>query len=198
MVHRSAIIFDFDGTLTKPHLDFDLIRAEIGNVEGPLLEAFAQLDGAQRARAESILERHERQAAEEGALQDGAAQTLARLRRLGYPLAILTRNARRWVEVMLGRFDITLDAMRTRDDGAIKPSPEPVLSLCEELGAHPHQSWMIGDHLFDILTGINAGTKTVLVRGDPPARHPNMDEAVARADYVIETLVELPDLVQQG
>jgi len=175
-----------------------VIRAEIGNVEGPLLEAFARLDGAQRARAEAILERHERRAAQEGTLQEGAMQTLTQLRALGFPLAILTRNARCWVEVMLERFAISVDAMRTRDDGAVKPSPEPILSLCDELRADPHQSWMIGDHLFDILTGINAGTKTVLVRGDPPARHPNIDEAIERADHVIDTLVELPDLLPRG
>ena len=38
--------------------------------------------------------------------------------------------------------------------------------LNEELCADPRRSWMIGDYLFDILSGKAAGTKTVLMAGD--------------------------------
>ena len=33
-----AFIFDLDGTLTVPELDFAAIRAEMGIAEGPILE----------------------------------------------------------------------------------------------------------------------------------------------------------------
>ena len=46
-MNRSAVIFDLDGTITKPYLDFDAVRAEIG-VEGPVLEAMAGMDPASR------------------------------------------------------------------------------------------------------------------------------------------------------
>ena len=38
MPNRSVVIFDLDGTITEPYLDFDTIRAKVG-VEGPILEA---------------------------------------------------------------------------------------------------------------------------------------------------------------
>ena len=38
----AAAIFDLDGTLTRPVLDFNAIRREIGDVEGPLLEAMEE------------------------------------------------------------------------------------------------------------------------------------------------------------
>ena len=51
------MIFDLDGTLTEPVLDFDAIRAEIGLPEGvPILEHLDVLDGAGRARAEAVTE----------------------------------------------------------------------------------------------------------------------------------------------
>ena len=37
---RSAVIFDLDGTITRPFLDFDAIRREMGLPHGlPILEA---------------------------------------------------------------------------------------------------------------------------------------------------------------
>ena len=58
-----AVIFDLDGTLADPLLDFDAIRAEIGLAPGlPILEQLADATPAARARAEEIMRRHERTA----------------------------------------------------------------------------------------------------------------------------------------
>jgi phosphoglycolate phosphatase-like HAD superfamily hydrolase len=43
MTKIAAVIFDLDGTITRPYLDFNQIRAEIGNVRGPLLEAMDKM-----------------------------------------------------------------------------------------------------------------------------------------------------------
>jgi len=112
------------------------------------------------------------------------------LQSYGHPVAILTRNSRVTVDLVLDRYGIRIDAIRTREDGAIKPSPVPVLSLCEELSADPHLSWMVGDYLFDIISGEAAGAHTALMIGDkaPP-------EYASRADHVIRRLAELLPLV---
>lgn len=186
---RAAIIFDLDGTLTKPLLDFDAIRAEIG-VGGPILEALDRMDRPERDRAEAILLRHERHAAEHAELHEGARETLQAGREMGYRLAILTRNSRTTVDQILTTHDLHVDAVRTREDGAIKPSPEPVLALCRELDADPARSWMVGDFLFDIQSGRAAGTHTILMIGDgvvPPFAD--------QADFVIRRLDELLALV---
>jgi HAD superfamily hydrolase (TIGR01549 family) len=186
---RAAIIFDFDGTLTRPYLDFDAIRAEIG-VEGLLLEAMAEMDIASRQRAEEILLRYEREAAENATLQEGAAEVLAACRARGYPIGIVTRNARPCVDLVLRNYGLEVDALRTRDDGAIKPSPQPVLSICDELEADPRKSWMVGDFLLDIVTGHAAGCQTVLIVGD--RKRPDFAD---QADHVIRRLPELLDLL---
>ena len=187
-----VIIFDLDGTLTVPVLDFDAIRAEMGLTNEPILEAMEQMDDARRDRAQAILERHERRAAHDSALQEGAAETLAALRRRGWRTAILTRNARRWTQLVLDKHKLIVDAMRCRDDGAIKPSAAPILDLCKELGCQPSASWMVGDHLFDIRCGRQAGCTAVLFCGRrPPPEYAN------QADHVINHLPELLELLDE-
>jgi len=184
-MNRPAVIFDFDGTLTKPYLNFDAVRAEIG-IEGPVLEAMAGMDQASRQRAEEILLGYEQEAARNASLQDQALEVIDACRARGYAVAILTRNARPTVGPVLERFGIEVDALRTREDGAIKPSPEPVLSICKELHVDPRESYVVGDYLFDILSGQAAGAGTVLMVGDRPP-----PEYADQADHIIRHLTEL-------
>ena len=185
-MNRSAVIFDFDGTLTEPYLDFDVIRAEIGIPSGPILEAMEKMDEAPRRRAEQIIRRYEWEAARNATLQEGAVEVLAACRAAGMPVAILTRNARETLDLVLARYGFVVDAVRTREDAPIKPSPEPVLSLCEELSTEPRRSWVVGDYLFDIMSGQAAGAHTVLMIGN--GSRPAFAE---QADHVIRRLWEL-------
>jgi HAD superfamily hydrolase (TIGR01509 family) len=191
MSNRTAVIFDLDGTLTRPHLDFDAIRAEIGIERGPILEAIEGMSPQARRRAETILLRHEAEAAARAELQEDAAFVLEECRRRGHAVAILTRNARIFVDEILARFELRVDALRTRENGAVKPSPAPLLAICSELAADPQSSWMIGDYLFDVQSGRSAGCRTVLMIGDaePPDYAP-------QADFVIRRLCELLPLVR--
>lgn len=190
MSKRAAVIFDLDGTLTKPYLDFDAIRRELDIAQGPILEAIAKMDAAARRDAEVILLRHEWEAAKNATLYEGAVETVATCRARGYGVAILTRNARTVVDYILAEHGFVVDAIRTREDGAIKPSAEPVISICRELQADPTRSWMVGDYLFDILSGKAAGTRTVLMIGDQA-----VPEYAPQADYIIRRLPELLTIV---
>ncbi|MBU0716701.1 MAG: HAD family hydrolase [Planctomycetes bacterium] len=190
MPDRSAVIFDFDGTITKPCLDFDAIRAEIGIAGGPILEAMGAMSAPDRERAGQILNQHEWEAARTAELQDGAAEVMAACRKRGHPVAILTRNARATLDHVLQNHGLVVDAIRTRDDGAIKPSPEPVWSICREVEADPRRSWMVGDHLFDIRTGRAAGTRTVLLIVEK-----SLPDYAGEADHVITGLAQLLPLL---
>src|SRR5256885_2252732 len=52
-------LFDMDGPLTRPPLDFPRIKAEMGIGNRPILEALAELSGPQRQQAQAVLHRHE-------------------------------------------------------------------------------------------------------------------------------------------
>jgi HAD superfamily hydrolase (TIGR01509 family) len=185
-----AVVFDLDGTLTVPILDFDAIRAEIGIEHGPILEAMAEMTGARRKAAQCVVDRHEEAAAEAACLRDGVHETIDALRESGFSIGVLTRNARKWCELVLDRCGVIVDAVRCREDGVVKPSPDGVLALCELFDANPADCWMVGDYLFDVQAGHRAGAKTVLIIGDEV-----VPEYANQADHVIRRMPELLPIV---
>jgi HAD superfamily hydrolase (TIGR01509 family) len=167
-VRPTAVIFDLDGTLTEPLLDFDLIRAEIGLQPGPILEQLVGLSSAEQARAEVILRRHEISAIEQAVLADGCVELLAFLGEEQIPHGILTRNMRVAVDHFCRRFDFSFAGIYTREDGPAKPSPHGALALCARFGVPPDRVATVGDYKFDVMAGRAAGTRTVLVAPEPP------------------------------
>jgi HAD superfamily hydrolase (TIGR01509 family) len=158
------VIFDLDGTLTEPNLDFDAIRAEIGIGAGlPILEALEGVGESERARAEEILRRHERAAIASARLADGCRELLDHLGARAIPTAILTRNMREAVETFVRNFGFSFHATYAREDGPPKPSPAGVLALCDRIGAAPTETLVVGDYKYDILAGRDAGCRTALV-----------------------------------
>ncbi len=186
-----VVIFDMDGTLTRPVLRFDAIREEIGLSAEPVLEAIVAMPPDERNRAEAILHRHEEEAAINSELQPRAAEVVRGVRAAGAAAVLMTRNSRRSTATVLRKHDLEFDMTWTRDDGPMKPSPEPVLRICESLGTRPDRAWVIGDFAYDILCGNAAGATTVLFLEPGRPRAAWADEA----DHVVAALDELPALM---
>ena len=155
-----ALLFDMDGTLTEPLLDFDQIRRDMG-VSGPILEALAALAEPRRSEAEAILLRHEDGAAECSALNRGCHELLdwVEAKRLGR--ALITRNSRSSAAAVLRRHGLGFDVLITREDGKFKPDPTPLLEACRRLGVAPEEAWMVGDGQYDVEAGCAAGVRTI-------------------------------------
>lgn len=64
-----------------------------------------------------------------------------------------------------------------------KPKPKLLLDAAEKYGINLSESWMIGDRLTDVHTGINAGTKTILVQTGSASEAPE-------ANFVAPTLLD--------
>jgi HAD superfamily hydrolase (TIGR01549 family) len=186
-VNKQAVIFDMDGTLTRQNLDFAAIRREIGLGPEPVLETITEMSSADRARAEAILERHEAEAAANCELQPGAGEVIQEIRARGIAAALMTRNSRRSVDVFRARHGVGFDLIWTREDGPMKPSPEPIFHICRKLGVSAGDAWVVGDFHFDIICGAGAGARTVLF---VEAGRQRPDWA-GEADYVIDDLREL-------
>lgn len=160
----SALLFDMDGTLTTPMLDFPAIKAEMGIGTQPILEALGLMDSARRAVAVEVLHRHEETAAEASTLNPGCRELLDWVQAQQIPIALVTRNSRRSVDVVLRRHGLHIPVLITRDDGLFKPDPAPLRLACEKLGVNDLSSvWMIGDGRYDIEAGIAAGARTVWI-----------------------------------
>ncbi len=187
------VIFDMDGTLTLPAIDFDRLRAEIGIESGTILEALETMSDDERARAHEIIAEHERVAARDSELQDGVHEILNFLRARSIHTAIATRNSRPSARTVLDQHQIRVDHIHTREDGPVKPSPQPVLDICKYFQIAPESSWMVGDYLYDIQSGNAAGATTVLFAADAA-----IPEAAELADHVISNLRELIPILSNG
>lgn len=158
-----AILFDMDGTLTEPMLDFPLIKAEMGIGDQPILEALAGMEDSRRLVAEAVLLRHETHAAENSTLNPGCRELLDWLRQRDIPTALITRNSLQSVEIVLARHRLSFEVLVTREQSPFKPDPYPLRLACKKLEAAECDVWMVGDGSFDIQAGVAAGIKTVWI-----------------------------------
>lgn len=183
----AAVVFDMDGTITKPVHDFDAIRAAIGIPERlPILEYLETAPPDFRARAEEILARFEREAIERTEPNPGAAELFAFLARRGLPTGVVTRNTLPNAEEVLRRAGVRVDTIVSRHCAPPKPSPEPLLLVARRLGVAPAAMAMVGDFRFDIEAGRAAGMRTALLtNGDPNPPDWGADRTVSRLDDLI-------------
>ncbi len=163
-----AILFDMDGTLTEPLIDFEAIRRDMGVGPGPILEQMSRMAPADLAVAESVLFRHESEAAAQSTLNAGCRELLGWLDAIGMPVALVTRNTRLSVTTVLRRHQLHIGVCVTREDGKFKPDPAPLYLACERLGVAPGAAWMVGDGYHDIEAGVAAGMVTVWVSHRQP------------------------------
>ena len=185
-----CVIFDLDDTLVDSDLDFAAIKAEIGT-DQPILEYRETADEAEKRRVDEILDRHESRAAATCSLCGGAREILAFLNERRIKTALLTRNSRQSVNTVLARHGLGFDFIVSREDSAPKPSPAPVLLICEHLGVRPQEALVVGDYLYDIQAGQAAGCKTLLLQG------PRRDYFVANPDYEAPSLHEAREIIRK-
>jgi len=186
-----AVIFDLDGTLTEPFLDFDRIRQEMGLPEGiGVLEGINRLSIEQKRRAEKILLTYEDHAAQNSKLNEGAKEILDVLRQRGISVGLLTRNLRKNVEMVAAIHGLRFDAIVDRTDGPVKPDGFGVCRLCERFAVLPSETLVVGDFRHDLQCAKDAGAIAVLIR-----THSRIDEFVHLADFTIDRLDELLTII---
>ena len=163
-----ALLFDMDGTLTEPMLDFPRIKAEMGIGNRPILEALAELESAAREAAMAVLCRHEAHAAANSSLNPGCHELLRWLSDRSVRTALITRNSRQSAQMVVARHGLVMDVLVTREDGAFKPDPRPLRFACSKLAVSPTSVWMVGDGQYDVEAGTAAGIKTVWISHGRP------------------------------
>jgi HAD superfamily hydrolase (TIGR01509 family) len=206
------VLFDFDGTLTRPGaLDFPAVKREVGcPPDGLVLEWIEALPaGAQRDTALAALERFELAAAAGSEPNAGAERVIRGLRAQGLKIGVLTRNGLPAVRRALARFrDLDtgdLDVVVTRDDGIPpKPAPDGVLHAAAAMGVPPEETLVVGDYVLDMEAGRAAGALTAYLTnggaGELPgnAAHELGRPEDAACDFVVHSLAELDDVVRLG
>ncbi len=120
----------------------------------------------------------------------GVVEALADLRSRNKKMGIVTSRKMQSLGLYLketGMYDF-FDVLVTPDETEKhKPNPEPVEKALELLGADPGESVYIGDAVFDIECGRNAGVDTVFVSWSLTG----VDTLSVEATYVIDRMEQL-------
>jgi HAD superfamily hydrolase (TIGR01509 family) len=188
-------IFDLDGTLTLAAHDFDAIKRRLGlSPERPILEQLLELPEERAGDLRRQLDGIERAIARDAKVQPGALELLQTFRDRDMQVGILTRNSHAnaletlAVCGLAGFFDAACVLGRESCDP--KPSGAGVRQLLRRWQAPPEHAVMVGDYLFDLMAGRDAGTTTVYF--DPSGEY----EYAAHADLCVRDLLELRSLVE--
>ena len=114
----------------------------------------------------------------ESALYDGIEETLQNLKSRNIITSLLTTKGQDQAEKIINYFTLGkyFDLVTGRRNGiAYKPSPEPLLLICNELNIKPEETLMVGDTELDIACGKNSG-----------ARQPGFDRGVGIHNDILE------------
>lgn len=191
---RTHWVFDLDGTLTLPVHDFTVIRRILGVPEGTdILGHLAALGDAEGKPLRDKLNDIETQLLERIQPAPGMRPLIETLYGRGARFGILTRNTREVAEQTVERLGIGRYFSRAcilgRDDTRPKPDPGGIFHLCALWNATPAELVMVGDYLFDLQTGRNAGAATVHVDRNRLFPWPDL------TDIGVGTLQELRDML---
>ena len=196
-----AVLFDFDGTLTNPGaLDFSAIKKALDcPVDRPILEFINSLsEPSAQKKAMEILDGFEIKGAKLSTPNPDSEAVITSLHSKGIKVGIITRNGLKPVLTALKNFpnlrSSDFDIIISRDDPVEpKPSGDGVLQAGRKLDIAPAEMLVVGDYLFDIQAGKNAGAKTVLLTS------PEQSEEWANlADFQISSLLEVNRIVSYG
>lgn len=96
-------------------------------------------------------------------LYPGIAETLDTLRSEGWLLGIATGKSDRGLALALAHHGLAdhFITLQTADRHPSKPHPSMLWTALADAGAEPHQACIIGDTVFDMAMGANAGVRAI-------------------------------------
>ena len=184
-----AIIFDMDGTITRPHIDWKALRSRVGVPEGHTIMAHVDsLDPAEAERAEDIVRQVELDAAQHAVLNPGVEELLERLHTHPLQLALVTNNHREAMEHVVRTFGLRFHLLLSREDAQLKPAPDLLELAIRRFGVTPSEVCCVGDGRYDRMASQAAGIRYVHLAhdADEPAEGPTI--------YALSELWDLLDL----
>ena len=193
-----GVLFDMDGTLTRPGaIDFAAMRARVGAPAGVdvLAHVASFSSAAERDALLGIIVEEEERGLQRMELADHAREVLDFLAERRVPRGLITRNndaAMRRTVALLGRDD-AFDVMLSRSFTPTKPRPEPLLHIVEKWRLEPARVAMVGDAIDDVQCARAAGAFAILIGPDAQCRF--FKEALPLADAAVASLAELRELL---
>ena len=196
-----AVLFDFDGTLTKPgSIDFKKVKKSIGCPEfQSVLEYIEKIPHPEKKHSAIVtLDQMEMVAAKKSEPNIGAESLLSELCFKSIPIGIISRNSSKAIHAGLDNFkritafDFNIIISR---DSPVKPKPsgDGILQAASEMKVDVKRIAMVGDFIFDIQAGREAGAVTVFIDNGCSGELPKVE-----SDAKISQLAELLEILRLG
>ncbi|KAL5702481.1 hypothetical protein ACHQM5_027695 [Ranunculus cassubicifolius] len=204
-----GIIFDMDGTLTVPVIDFPaMYRAVLGEEDyisvksnSPsgidILHHIENWSPDKQQKAYETIAEYEKQGMDRLQIMPGAAELCRFLDSKQIRRGLITRNVKDAVDLFHQRFGILFSPALSREFRPYKPNPDPLLHICSTWDVHPTEVMMIGDSLKDdVACGKNAGAFTCLL--DETGRYDSTAFAIANLnpDFKVSSLVDIHSILE--
>ena len=163
-----AILFDMDGTITRPHIDFRALRARVGVPEGATIIAHIEsLPEPEAAAAEAIVREVEMGAAEQSVANPGVGELFARLYQMPLKLALITNSHREAMHHVVAKFGLRFDLLLSREDATLKPAPDLFLLALERLEMGVDEVVCLGDGRYDRMACAAGGIRYIHLAHSP-------------------------------
>ena len=168
-----AVIFDMDGTITRPVIDWKALRSAIGAPpERSIMEHIRSLTDGKRQRAHDILLETELRATDNVDLNEGFHELYGEIRTRGLKTGVVTNNHGAALQNLISQHALSFDTALSRDDGELKPAPDLIQLALDRLACDPEHALGIGDSRLDIAAcGASNVTCLYLTHGVPQFEH---------------------------
>ena len=209
----AAVVFDLDGVLVDSEALWDQARKDVvreygGTWKDGATEAMMGMSSPEwsaylhrelgvnldpAAINDAVVERLEQRYREQVPLIDGAVEAVERIG-AAYRLGLASSSNRKIIDLVLEltglRFDVTVSSEEVARG---KPAPDVYEKAIELLGVQPHEAAAIEDSSNGLRSAAAAGLHVVAI---PHPDHPPAEDALAKAEVVLDSLDELtPELI---
>ena len=185
-----AAVFDMDGTLTVPNIDFMAMRKALElPEEGDIASMILQMPAEQQKKAWRTVKQIEEESARQNRLQPDAKTVLQNLKNHGVKIAVLSRNTTDNIKTFCKTFALEFDCILGRDFPTMKPDPAPLLHILSILRVAPKDAIMVGDYIHDLECGAAAGASSCFFA------NPDLTDYAGSADYTVSSYKELEKII---
>ncbi|XP_073134895.1 haloacid dehalogenase-like hydrolase domain-containing protein At2g33255 [Henckelia pumila] len=204
-----GVVFDMDGTLTVPVIDFpamyravlgeeEYVRIKLENPSGiDVLHQIEKWSPDKQRRAYEIIAEFEKHGSDRLQIMPGASELCKFLDSRNIRRGLITRNVKDSVVLFHNRFGMTFSPALSREFRPYKPDPAPLLHICSNWGVQPDEVMMIGDSLKDdVACGKRAGAFTCLLDETDQCSSPEYHNMGLEPDYRVSSLVEVHSLLE--
>jgi HAD superfamily hydrolase (TIGR01549 family) len=199
-----GVVFDLDGTLTVPNLDFAEMYRRCGvDLKCDILDALTKMPVDEATRCQAIIDEMEEEGRRTMQLMPGVLEVSKWLDSHGLKTSIVTRNTKKTINTfnnLLNEHSIpSFQNCISRDIEGIPPKPDPAALhlICKNWELPLDQSiLMVGDSPSnDIVFGKNAGVATALLDTGRRYLEQSSGKSTVGADMTVAHMVALPRLL---